>query len=79
MEIIKYQLGIVEKLPLSALYMMFNIKKNSIVSFGLKILQRFVDGKSVVAGFCNNLLKMFKIPENESFKRTKFNNPIMSD
>ncbi|MWX04176.1 peroxidase, partial [Francisella tularensis] len=54
MEIIKYQLGIVENLPLSALYMMFNIKKNSNVSFGLKILQRFVDGKSVVAGFGNN-------------------------
>ncbi|MDE4938409.1 peroxidase, partial [Francisella tularensis subsp. holarctica] len=39
----------------------------------------FVDGKSVVAGFCNTLLKMFKIPENESFKRTKFNTPRMSD
>ncbi|MDE5023095.1 peroxidase, partial [Francisella tularensis subsp. holarctica] len=49
--------------------MIFNIKKNSNVSFGLKILLRFVDGKSVVAGFGNNLFIMFKIPENDSFKR----------
>ncbi|MDE4969811.1 peroxidase, partial [Francisella tularensis subsp. holarctica] len=44
MEIIKYQLGIVENLPLTALYMMFNIKKNINVIFVLKILQRFVYG-----------------------------------
>ncbi|MDE4992336.1 peroxidase, partial [Francisella tularensis subsp. holarctica] len=37
MEIIKYQLGIVENLTLSALYMMFHINKNSNVSVGLKI------------------------------------------
>ncbi|ALB02256.1 peroxidase [Francisella persica ATCC VR-331] len=79
MEIIKYQLGIIENLPSSALYMMFNIKKNTDTKFGLKILQRFVDGKSVVSGFGNNLLKMFKIPENENFKRIKFNNPRMCD
>ena len=52
---------------------MFNIKKNTDTKFGLKILQRFVDGKSVVSGFGNNLLKMFKISENENFKRIKFN------
>lgn len=79
MEIIKYQLGIVENLPSSALYMVFNIKKILDTKFGLKILQRFVDGKSVVSGFGNNLLKMFKIPENKNFKRIKFNNPRICD
>lgn len=79
MEIIKYQLGIVEGLPSSALYMMFNLKEDSDVKFGLKVLQRFVDGKSIVAGFGNNLLKMFDIPKDELYQRTKFNNERMSD
>lgn len=79
MEIIKYQLGIVEKLPSSAKYMMFNLKKGNDIKFGLKILQRFVDGKSVLAGFGNDLLKMFDIPTDETYQRTKFNNEKMSD
>ncbi|GAB4223877.1 MAG: Dyp-type peroxidase [Francisella sp.] len=79
MEIIKYQLGIVEDLPKSALYMMFNIKNNSDIKFGLNILQKFVDGKNIVAGFGNNLLKMFKIPNDKDFKRAKFNSPHMPD
>ncbi|MED7819905.1 MULTISPECIES: Dyp-type peroxidase [unclassified Francisella] len=79
MEIIKYQVGMVENLLSSAIYMMFNLKKDIDVSFGLKILQRFVDGKSVVAGFGNNLLRMFEIPKDEEFQRALFNSERMSD
>ncbi|MBK2094252.1 Dyp-type peroxidase [Francisella philomiragia] len=79
MEIIKYQLGIVEGLPSSALYMMFSINKENDVKFGLKVLQKFVDGKSVVAGFGKDLLQMFDLPSDDNFKRAKFNNERMSD
>ncbi|AIT09456.1 peroxidase [Candidatus Francisella endociliophora] len=79
MEITKHQLGITEDLTSSALYMMFNIRKEGDIKFGLKILQRFVDGKSVVAGFGNDLLKMFDIPKDEIYQRTKFDNERMSD
>lgn len=79
MEITKHQLGMLEDLPSSAMYMMFNVKKNSETSFGLKVLQRFVDGRSVVAGFGNELLKKFDIPQEEIFERAKFNNERISD
>lgn len=79
MEITKHQLGITENLTRSASYMMFNIKKGSDTKFGLKILQRFVDGRGVVAGFGNDLLKMFDMPNDENFQRAKFNNERMSD
>ena len=79
MQIIKYQLGIIENIPPSAKYMMFNLKKDVDINFGLRVLQRFVDGKRVVAGFGNNLLAMFDIPEGKDYQRTKFNSEIMSD
>ncbi|KFJ42192.1 Dyp-type peroxidase [Francisella philomiragia] len=79
MEIIKYQLGIAEGLPSSALYMMFSINKDNDVKFGLKVLQKFVDGKSVVAGFGKDLLQMFDLPSDDNFKRAKFNNERMPD
>lgn len=78
-EIIKYQLGIVEGLPSSALYMMFSINKENDVKFGLKVLQKFVDGKSVVAGFGKDLLQMFDLPSDDNFKRAKFNSERMPD
>jgi putative iron-dependent peroxidase len=79
MQIIKYQLGVVENLPSSGKYMMFNLKKDVDINFGLKVLQRFVDGKRVVAGFGNDLLKMFDIPKDEDYQRARFNSDKMSD
>ena len=79
MEIVKYQSGIVENLPSSALFMMFDIKSNSDTSFGLKILQKFVDGKNAVAGFGNNLFKMFKLPNSKDFQREHFASDRMPD
>ncbi len=79
MEITKHQVGITESVPSSELFMSFEIKEQSQIECGLKILQKFVDGKSIVAGFGNNLLAMFDIPEGEIYQRTKFSSERMSD
>ena len=79
MEITKHQVGITECVPSSALFISFDIREQSQVEFGLKILQKFVDGKSVVAGFGNNLLSMFDMPNDENYQRAKFNNERMLD
>lgn len=79
MEITKYQLGITEDMSSSALFVMFNIKQTTPIEFGLKILQKFVDGSSVVAGFGKNLLSMFDIPKEENFQRAEFESDRMSD
>lgn len=78
-EITKHQLGITEKVTRSALFLSFDIKDKEMLQFGLKILQKFVDGKNVVAGFGGELLSMFNIPKGENFERTKFNSERMSD
>ena len=79
MEITKHQIGITETVPPSALFMSFDIKEQSQVEFGLKILQKFVDGKSIVAGFGKNLLEMFDILQEENFQRTKFDSDKISN
>ena len=45
MEITKHQVGITECVPSSALFISFDIREQSQVEFGLKILQKFVDEK----------------------------------
>ena len=40
MEITKHQVGITECVPLSALFMSFDLREQSQVEFGLKILQK---------------------------------------
>ncbi|APC96498.1 Dyp-type peroxidase [Francisella frigiditurris] len=77
MEIIKYQLGIVEPNTSSAMYMMFNIANEENLEFGLKVLQKFVDGKTIVAGFGNNLIKHFL--KVDLYKKQKFNSNLMQD
>ena len=57
--IIKYQQGIIDDNTDSGLFMFFNINNESFLQFGLKILQKFVDGKHIVAGFSNNLMNYF--------------------
>jgi putative iron-dependent peroxidase len=79
MEITKHQVGIIECVPSSALFMSFDMREQSQGEFGLKILQKFVDGKSIVAGFGKNLLEMFDIPKDENFQRAKFDSDRMSD
>lgn len=79
MEIMKHQVGITENVPSSALFMSFDMIEKSQVEFGLKILQKFVDGKSIVAGFGKNLLALFDIPQGEIFQRAKFESDRMSD
>ncbi|AJC48250.1 Dyp-type peroxidase [Allofrancisella guangzhouensis] len=79
MEIFKYQLGIVEKLPSSALFMMFNLSIGGDVELGLKILQKFVDGQSIVAGFGNELLAKFDLPKDLDFQKAMFDSDKMSD
>ncbi len=77
MQITKHQLGIVEPNTSSAMFMMFDIANEDMLGFGLKILQRFVDGKNVVAGLGNNLMKHF--PMVTEYKRETFNSEFMSD
>jgi putative iron-dependent peroxidase len=77
MEVLKYQLGIADKLSSSASFVMFNLKKNCDVGFGLKVLQRFVDGKNVVAGFGSELLSMFDVPSTDDFQQGKFNSKLI--
>ena len=79
MEITKHQVGISESVPSSALFMSFDMKDQSQVEFGLKILQKFVDGKSIVAGFGKNLLEMFDISEGENFQRATFDSDKISN
>ena len=77
MEVLKYQLGIAEKLTSSASFVMFNLKKGCDVGFGLKVLQRFVDGKNIVAGFGGELLLMFDLPCSVDFTQGKFNSKLI--
>ena len=79
MEITKHQVGITESVPSSALFMSFDIKEQAQTEFGLKILQKFVDGKSIVAGFGKNLLAKFDIPQGENFQRAKFSSDKISN
>lgn len=77
MEIIKYQLGIVEDNTSSAMFMMFDIKNEEMLGFGLKIVQRFVDGKNIVAGFGKDLMKHFPIVG--SYKKGQFKSNLIDD
>ena len=75
MQITKHQLGIVEPNTSSAMFMMFDVVNEDILGFGLKVLQRFVDGKNVIAGFGNNLMKHF--PRVEQYKRQSFQSELI--
>ena len=77
MEVLKYQLGIAENISSSAAFIMFNLKKDCDISFGLKVLQRFVDGKNVVAGFGGKLLSMFDVPSSGDFQQGEFNSELI--
>ncbi len=77
MEVLKYQMGIAEKLSSSASFVMFNLKKDCDVKFGLQILQRFVDGKNIVAGFGGELLSMFDVLNSGDFQQGEFNSKLI--
>jgi len=79
MQIAKHQIGITENVPSSAFFMSFEMVEKSQVEFGLKILQKFVDGKSIVAGFGKNLLALFDIPQDENFQRARFESDKISN
>ena len=78
-EITKHQLGITEKVTQSSLFLSFEIKDHSMLQFGLRVLQKFVDGRSVVAGFGKDLLKLFSIPSSGDFERARFDSDRISD
>lgn len=77
MEIIKYQLGIIEDNKSASQYMMFNIKDKSVFKFALKILQRFVDGKNVMLGLGNKAMSFF--PNIEQYRKKSFNCDLIKD
>lgn len=72
----KYQTGITEDNTSSAMYMLFNLANQEQIKSALELLQNHVDGKSVVVGFGNDLMKYFaKVTE---YQQNKFNSDLMS-